>query len=131
MKKDKKRFIPDGPDFVAFAKLQTEFNSNFKSSFLYDKEPKKVSIKNLQRGRDTWVVRGLERDILDSLKNYLGALGDIRNRQTIVVTPLDIQGNLLKKEPSSWEKIKDGKFAIIDGQHSVEASKELQHEGVS
>lgn len=44
-KKDKTK--PEGPDFLAYAKLQEEFNSNFKSSFLYDKHPKKVSIDNL------------------------------------------------------------------------------------
>jgi hypothetical protein len=33
---------------------------------------------------------------------------------------------LLQKKPKSWDEIKDGMFLIINGQHSVTASKQLQ-----
>jgi hypothetical protein len=33
---------------------------------------------------------------------------------------------LLQKKPESWDEIKDGMFLIINGQHSVTASKQLQ-----
>lgn len=130
-KKEKSMVPEDEGDYVKFADLQTKFNDDYKSSFICDKEVKLVEISQLQRGKDTWVVRGLERDIIDNLKIYLGRLGDISQRQTIVITPIDNVGNLLEMRPVSWESIKDGKFAIIDGQHSVEASRELQHEPVN
>ena len=76
-----------------------------------------MPISQLERGNDAWVVRGLERDIIDNIKIFLGRLGDIHQRQTIVITPIDANGNLLEEKPQLWESIKDGKFAIIDGQH--------------
>lgn len=54
---------------------------------------------------------------------------DVRQRQKICITPVDKKGNLLKTRPAKWEHIKDGQFMIINGQHSVFASKALQKEG--
>ena len=55
-------------------------------------------ISQLERGKHTWVVRGLETDIIGSFKGYLARLGDIRQRQTFVVTPLDKDGKLLAEK---------------------------------
>jgi hypothetical protein len=40
-----------------------------------------------------------------------------------------MQGNLLRTKPKDWNEIKNNKFMIINGQHSIQASKELQLEG--
>lgn len=122
---DKQKAKDDGPDFKHWAQLQTDFETKYKDSFLYGKAPKEIPITQLFKAKDNWVVRNLEREIIDSLKDYLITLGDIRQRQTIVVTPVDQNDNLLPRCPSSWEEIKDGKFALIDGQHSVAASREI------
>ena len=45
------------------------------------------------------------------------------------LTPIDKEGKLLKEKPRSWNDIKSGKFMIINGQHSITASKELQISG--
>jgi hypothetical protein len=42
---------------------------------------------------------------------------------------VDAQGNLLRTKPKDWNEIKNNKFMIINGQHSIQASKELQLEG--
>jgi hypothetical protein len=47
----------------------------------------------------------------------------------ICITPVDEQGNLLRAKPRDWNKIKNTKFMIINGQHSIAASKELQVDG--
>jgi hypothetical protein len=39
------------------------------------------------------------------------------------------QGNLLRTKPKDWSEIKNKKFMIINGQHNIAASKELQLEG--
>ena len=38
---------------------------------------------------------------------------------------VDAQGNLLRTKPKDWNEIKNNKFMIINGQHSIQASKEL------
>lgn len=88
-KKDKTKVTANNEDFVKLAALKMSFDANFKSSFYFDREAKKVQISQLARGKYTWIVCGLERDIIDSLKGSLARLGDIRHRQTIVVTPID------------------------------------------
>jgi hypothetical protein len=42
---------------------------------------------------------------------------------------VDEQGNLLRSKPKDWNEIKNKKFMIINNQHSITASKELQLEG--
>jgi hypothetical protein len=53
-------------------------------------------------------------------------MGDINQRQRICIIPIDEQGNLLRVEPRDWNEIKNKKFMIINGQHNIAASKELQ-----
>jgi hypothetical protein len=56
-------------------------------------------------------------------------MGDINQRQRICITPIDEQGNLLRTKPRDWNEIKNMKFMIINGQHNIAASKELQLDG--
>jgi hypothetical protein len=42
---------------------------------------------------------------------------------------VDAQGNLLRTKPKDWNEIKNNKFMIINGQHSIAALKEFQLEG--
>ena len=45
------------------------------------------------------------------------------------LTPVDSKNRLLKKKLEKLDEIKDGRFMIINGQHSITASQELQKEG--
>ena len=56
-------------------------------------------------------------------------MGDKKMRQKVCLTPIDKDGKLLKEKPKLWNEIKSGKFMIINGQHSITASKELQISG--
>ena len=56
-------------------------------------------------------------------------MGDEKMRQKVCLMPIDKDGKLLKEKPKSWNEIKAGKFMIINGQHSITASKELQISG--
>ena len=47
-------------------------------------------------------------------------------RQKVCLTPVDRESKLLREKSKSWDKIKAGKFMIINGQHNITASKELQ-----
>jgi hypothetical protein len=55
-------------------------------------------------------------------------MGDINQRQKICLTPIDEQRRLLQTKPKDWNEIKNKKFMIINGQHSITTSKELQFE---
>ena len=71
-------------------------------------------------------MQALEQHILSSMVNWLAKIGDINQRQKICLTPCNYNLRLLPESPTSWEDIKNGKFLIVNGQHSVEASKLLQ-----
>jgi hypothetical protein len=76
--------------------------------------------------QDAVVVRACEMKIVQGLKQFRTEMGDINQRQTICLTPCTEKGVLLQKKLESWDEIKDGMFLIINGQHSVTASKQLQ-----
>ena len=76
--------------------------------------------------RDEYVIRKLQSEIVKSVKAKLVQLGDEKMRQKVCLTPIDRDSKLLREKPRSWDKIKAGKFMIINGQHSITASKELQ-----
>ena len=66
---------------------------------------------------------------MKSVKAELVQMGEEKMRQKVCLTPIDKDGKLLKEKPSSWNEIKSGKFMIINGQHSITTSKELQISG--
>ena len=65
------------------------------------------------------------------MKNTLVQIGDVKHLQKVCLTPVDENNRLLKEPPTSWDAIKAGKFMMINGQHSITASKELQEGGCS
>jgi hypothetical protein len=116
-------------DFEKFALIQRQFWAEHKDCFLLERGTTSVDIKQCIVASDQYVIRTLQRDIVDAVKNELIQLIDVSQRQKLCLTPIDTKGNLLKKKPSSWEEIKNGRFMIINGQHSITASKELQRAG--
>ena len=66
-------------------------------------------------------VRVSEKTIVDGMIHYLLHLPDQSTRQTLCVMPKGHDEKL-----DSWESVKDGEFYIINGQHTLEASKVMQ-----
>lgn len=71
----------------------------------------------------------LQKDIVAAVKNELIQLIDVKQRQKVCLTLVDLKNRLMLMKPEKWEDIKDGKFMIIYSQHSITASKELQNGG--
>ena len=69
-------------------------------------------------------IRSKEEKLVDAMVIYLLNLPDWKARQTLCVMPT----NRIEK-PTSWEEIKDGDFYIINGQHSVAASRLIMQVG--
>ena len=67
-------------------------------------------------------IQALEQHIVLGMVNWLAKIGDINQHQKICIDNL----HLLPKRPSSWGDIKNGNFFIVNGQHSMEASKFLK-----
>ena len=65
------------------------------------------------------------------MKNTLVQIGDVKQLQKVCLMLVDENNGLLKEPPTSWDAIKAGKFMIINGQHSITASQELQEAGCS
>ena len=88
-----------------------------------------VDIAQCILGRDEYIIRKLQLEIVKSVKVELIQIGDTRERQKVCLTLVDSDSQLLPEKPKHWNEIKNGKFMIINGQHSITASKELQISG--
>ena len=65
------------------------------------------------------------------MKNTLVQIGNVKQLHKVCLTPVDENNALLKEPPTSGDAIKAGKFMIINSQHSITASQELQEGGCS
>lgn len=100
------------------------------SAYVFDmKTTFPVNVKQCHIAKDEYIVRDLEREIVKSVKEELVRMGDINQRQKVCLMPVTDKLELLPEKPKSWGEIKDGKFMIINGQHSIVASQELQISG--
>jgi hypothetical protein len=88
-----------------------------------------VNIDKCFIASDQFVIRTLQKDITEAVKNGLVQLIDIKQRQIVCLTPVNKKNQLLIKKPQKWDEIKENNFMIINGQHSITASKELQISG--
>ena len=79
--------------------------------------------------RDEYVIRKLQSEIVKSVKAELVQLGDKKMQQKVCLPPINRESKLLREKPKSWDEIKAGKFMIINGQHNIIASKEIQISG--
>ena len=117
------------PDFEKFAVIQRNFWAEHKQCFLFEDLSVKVNIAQCILAYPQYVIRTLQRDIVDTVKKELIQLIDVKQRQKVCLTPVDSRNRFLKIKPERWEDIKDGRFMIINGQHSIIASQELQNGG--
>ena len=117
------------PDYEKFAKVQTDFWKECKGCYIFGQQTFQVDIAQCMLARDEYVIRKLQPEIVKSVKVELVQLGDEKMRQKVCLTPIDRDSKLLREKPKSWDEIKAGKFMIINGQHSITASKELQISG--
>ena len=113
-------------DFEKFAKAQDEFWKECEGCYVFGQQTFKVDIAQCVLAKDKYIIRKLQTEIVKSVKAELVQIGDEKMSQKVCLTPIDKDGKLLKEKPRSWNDIKSGKFMIINGQHSITASKELQ-----
>ena len=120
------RSVPPAEDFEKFTIVQREFWQNHKACFLFETEATRVHINQRIIARDDFIIRMLQRSLVEDMKNTLVRIGNVKQLQKVCLTPVDENNALLKESATSWDAIKAGKFMIINGQHSITASQELQ-----
>ena len=117
------------PDYEKFAKVQTNFWKKCENCSIFGQQTFQVDIAQCMPARDQYIIRKLQPKIVKSVKAEHVQLGNEKMRQNVYLTPIDRDSRLLREKPRSWDEIKAGKFMIINGQHSITASKELQISG--
>ena len=114
--------------FEIFAAYQKDFGQRHVSCFLFMQQFFPVSINQCILAYK-YVICKLEQKIVESVKKQLITLGDAKQHKKICLTRIGLDGRLLKQRPKSWDDIKSGKFMIINDQHSIMASQQLQLKG--
>ena len=96
---------------------------------MFEMEATRVHINQCIIAREDFIIRTLQRSLVENMKNTLVQIGDMKQLQKVCLTPVDENNRLLKEPPTSWDAINAGNFMIINGQHSITASQELQEGG--
>ena len=90
-----------------------------------------VHISQCEIANDKYVIRKMESESVKGVKAELLQIGDINQWQKICLTSINKYRRLLQTKPKDWNEIKNKKFMIINGQHSIATSKELHFKGCS
>jgi hypothetical protein len=73
----------------------------------------------MERAPKDWTFNEYEEQSMLNTKHYLENMPN-PSKQTLCVIPDS------NEKPKTWEEIATGKFFIINGQHSIAASKDMQ-----
>ena len=107
------------PDYEEVSRVYKSFWTTCEDAYLFKLDDKKeIDISQLVEPLATFNIRSKENRIVKEFVNWLLNMPDKSTRQTLCVMPVGFN-----EKPTEWKDIKKGKFFIINGQHSVEASK--------
>ena len=110
---DKKR------DYEEVSRVYKSFWKTCEDAYLFKLDDKKeIDISQLVEPPTTFNIRSKENQIVKELVNWLMNMPDKSMRQTLCVMPVGFN-----EKSTEWKDIEKGNFFIINGQHSVEASK--------
>jgi len=106
------------PDFARSTEAYKTFWSSCTDAFVWGIEHKKsIPIEQLVDAPPDMNIKSYEPGLAEKIMGFLLSMPDRSTKQTLCVMPCD-----LDEKPTSWDSIKDGKFWLINGQHSVKAS---------
>jgi hypothetical protein len=79
-----------------------------------------ISIDQMERAPKDWTIREYEEHGMKETLHYLCHMSDPSVKQILCIMP-DTE-----EKPTDWEQIANGKFFIINGQHSVATVKKCR-----
>lgn len=102
---------------VIFQKFFTECQD----AFVFDdlRQKTELDVMRLVNAPDALTIRAFEERGMEHLKTYIMNMPDMTQKQTLCVMPK------LNYKPKYLEEMTDCEFLIINGQHSVAASKSM------
>ena len=107
----------DEADLEAIRKIYERFWMECQGCFIFDiDEKREVRIDQLDFAPLDWTIRAYEERGMEQMRHYFLNMLNRSAKQTICVMPQSAE------RPTTWDEIKEGKFWIINGQHSVAAS---------
>ena len=102
-----------------------KFWSECEDAYVFGVDAKReLSIDQLVDAPAEYNIRSREDKLVDAMVIYLLNLPEWKARQTLCVMPTN-----KTEKPTSWEEINYGNFYIINGQHSVVASRLIMQVG--
>ena len=105
-------------DFKHITVVYKKFWTDCEDAYVFGVDFRKdISIHRLIEAPPEFNIRMKEMKLVQAMVLYLLNLPDRKAKQTLYVIP---EGR--RSKPQQWEEIKDGRFYIINGQHSVAAS---------
>ena len=72
------RSVPPSEDFEKFAYIQREFWQKHNACFLFETEATRVHINQCIIARDDFIIRTLQRSLVEDMKNTLVQIGDVK-----------------------------------------------------
>ena len=105
-------------DFKHITAVYKKFWSECEDAYIFGVDAKELSIDKMVDAPTEYNIRSREDKLVDAMIIYLLNLPDRKVRQTLCIMPTN-----RTSKPTSSEEIQDGEFYIINGQHSVAASK--------
>jgi hypothetical protein len=107
------------PDYKHVSQVYQKFWKTCTDAYVFKVGDKKeIDISQMVEAPATYNIRSKQTNIVEDLVNYLLNIPDKSTKQTLCVMPVGHE-----TMPKTWEDIEKGNFYIINGQHSVEASK--------
>ena len=110
----------DEEDLEAISKICNQFWMECQGCYIFEMDEKReVSIDQLDLAPIDWTIRAYEERGMEKMQNYFLNMPDQTARQTLCIMPQ------CDRKPTSWDEVKEGRFWIINGQHSVAASQSI------
>ena len=111
----------DKEDMEAIPKIYNQFWMECQGYYIFEMDEKcELSIDQLDLVPIDWTIRAYEERDMEKMRNYFLNIPDRTARQTLCVMPQ------CDRKPTSWDEVKEGRFWIINGQHSVAISQSIQ-----
>ena len=116
----------DKEDLEAISKIYNQFWMECQGYYIFEMDEKReLSIDQLDIVPIDWTICAYEERGMEKMQNYFLNMPDQTARQTLCIMPQ------CDRKPTSWDEVKEGRFWIINGQHSVVASQSIQTMDIS
>ena len=108
-------------DYTSTTDIFEKYWTDCQDCYLFDISLKKeLEVNQLMPAPEDWTIRAFEQKGMEVVRDYLLEMPDKTDKQTLCVMPAVESGDVTAE---NWDELKKGKFWIINGQHSVAASK--------